>query len=144
LPSTGGGAPFLHSSLAGNNTTGGINELTGLFIVTGLGPSFGGISIDSNPTVGAGSALFQLILNPVFDANTLSVSGTVLFDSSVAGSFDGTASVDEEVYSLGLLSKITSNGAGGGSHDTDVKVPDTGSTVALLGFGLLGLVGIAR
>ncbi|MDQ8205203.1 hypothetical protein, partial [Pelagicoccus sp. SDUM812003] len=31
LPSTGGGAPFLHSSLAGNNTTGGINELTGLF-----------------------------------------------------------------------------------------------------------------
>jgi hypothetical protein len=67
------------------------------------------------------------------------------FDPSFAGSVSGGA-VTSNLYSLTQVVTITHTGAGSTSFDAELTVPDSGSTIALLGAALatLGLISRRR
>lgn len=120
------------------------------FSESGFGPSSGVTNVATGGTVmGAGSVTFNTYggnSNALFDTtNWLSsvgpFAGPAFSDSILGGTINSAGP-----YSLTEVIKITSAGASAITGDASLSVPDAGTTVMLLGAGLmaLGLVGSRR
>jgi hypothetical protein len=119
------------------NGTGIGNVLTIIFTYSQVGPLTGEFLNSVGGHLTSGSDVFSVLLNgnPV---NPLSyTTSTLNFSGDVSG---GTAGAT----SFGIMAVLTANSKGTTSFTDHLSVPDGGITVAMLGFGLVGVSALRR
>ena len=113
------------------------------FSADGFGPSSGGVTASVGGTT-SGTTSFKT----AYSASDLLFRGSLLTGQTFTGpAFSGTAGsaiAVEGLYSLTELAVITHTGSGTTSFDMTVSVPDSGTTVMLLGAALTALGLFAR
>jgi hypothetical protein len=115
--------PQLDLSVTANSA--GSDKLVVMFSDTGFGPTSGGI-LSSPVQNGSSAASYDVLVDP----NNSVFGGTSSLDATLTGP-----------YSITLVDTFT---PGTVSSDHRVTVPDGGATVALLGFGLVGVEAMRR
>jgi hypothetical protein len=115
------------------------NVLTIKFTDDNLGPVAGGLIHTTGGTANGTTETFSATVNgsPV---TTQSITATPGYNQT-----DGANVVAANPATFGITAVITAHtSAASASFDSEVKVPDAGMTLALLGFGLTGLALFAR
>lgn len=126
-----------------SNGAGG--TLTISFSVDGFGPTSGSATAMIGGTAG-GTVMYRTgggTNNTLFNmSNILTTQGP--FTSAFSGSATGGAINNVGPYSLTQQIQITHTGAGISTGNSLLTVPDSGTSVLLLGTGLMGLACMAR
>lgn len=139
------GDPHLHLNVMTSSS--GAGTLGVSFLVDGLGPTSANV-ISAVGGVGApGGDLSFLTAASTTNATDFSADEFLIFQGAYVGAFSGTNSTAVSLdgpYSLLLTGYIEHTGAGTSSFDQDVSVPDGGTTVLLIGLGLVGMGLVAR
>ena len=130
------------SSVNVSGATGG--TLTILFSDNNFGASAGGVMA----SIG-GTSYGTVSYSTYYDASNslLATSSLMTSQGLLGGVFSGSAYSElalTDPYSLTQKLMITHSGIGATSFNAELKVPDGGSTVALLGAVLVGLEGFRR
>jgi hypothetical protein len=131
--------------------SGGAGTLTIWFSDDFFGPTSSGVSASIGGTINNKPGSSLTYKTYADGSNTLFAETLLLTSQSfTSGAFSGDASGGlpsdpyPAPYSLTQKLVITHAGAGATSFDATLMVPDGGSTVALLGFALLGIEGLRR
>ena len=126
-----------------------------LLLVSSVTSTLGSISIDDGfsnlftadlvwDTIGQFGTAGALNLNGVLNLSSISYAGTNSDLVALAANPFGTATVSFQFVTAQSLATITANSESTSYSGSITSVPETGSTLALLGLGLAGLGTIAR
>jgi hypothetical protein len=126
----------------------GAGTLTLSFTDTDFGPTFGGaFSAIGGTTAGTiGYATYGGTSNTPFDTFNLLSSQGLFSAGSYSGSAAGGSIANDGPYSLTQVITITHRSSGVSSGDAELRVPEGGTSIAMLGMGIcvLGLYGRRR
>jgi hypothetical protein len=139
------GDPHIHLSLLTHSS--GSGGLAVSFLVDGLGPVSGYFSSAVGGVGAPGSSLSFLTATSSTNATDFSADDFPIFQGPFTGAFSGNdaaAVLLNGPYTLIATGYVEHTSGGTSSFDQDITVPDSGTSVALLGLALTGLACFAR